>query len=308
MNDISSLSTLPAHLQELILLIQRHAPSEGTHASSVPELCFRRASQVSEPRHSVNTPSLYVIVQGSKTASLAGDTYRCSPGSYMVSPVHLPVVGMITEATPELPYLSLQLSIRPEVILDIIHSSGPQREAKTERGILLGQSDTPLLEGLVRLVRLLDTPEDIEFLAPMMIREILYRVMKGDQGAIISQFSIAGSYSYNISKAIHLINRDYSKPLVIEELAKEANMSPSSLHKHFKKVTAISPLQYQKAIRLQNARRLLLSEGLEAADAGFRVGYESPSQFSREYVRMFGRPPMNDVKHLRNTLSVHVDE
>ncbi|QUL54786.1 AraC family transcriptional regulator [Paenibacillus tritici] len=305
MNGISSLSTLSVHLQELILLIQRHAPSEGTHASSVPELCFRHASQVSEPRHSVNTPSLYVIVQGSKTATLAGDTYLCSPASYIVSPVHLPVVGMITEASPELPYLSLQLSIRPEVILDIMHRSSTQRDTKTERGILLGQSDTPLLEGLVRLVRLLDTPEDIEFLAPMIIREILYRVMKGDQGAFLSRFSIAGSYSYNISNVIQRINRDYSKPLVIEELAKEAHMSPSSLHKHFKKVTAISPLQYQKAIRLQHARRLLLSEGLEAADAGFRVGYESPSQFSREYARMFGRSPMNDVKHLRNTLSVH---
>ncbi len=121
------------------------------------------------------------------------------------------------------------------------------------------------------------------------------------------QFAIGGSFANSISKVIYLIKRDYSKPLVIDELAKEANMSSSSLHKHFKKVTAISPLQYQKAIRLQTARRLLLSEGLEAADAGFRVGYESPSQFSREYVRMFGRPPMNDVKHLRNTLSVQVD-
>ncbi|KAI7278308.1 hypothetical protein KC345_g6057 [Hortaea werneckii] len=225
----------------------------------------------------------------------------------MVSPVHLPVIGIITEASPELPYLSLQLTIHPDVILDIIRRSSPELDSKTERGILLGQSDTPLLDGLVRLVRLLDTPEDIEFLAPMIIREILYRVMKGEQGAFIRQFSITGSYSHSISRAIQLINRDYAKPLGIEELAKEANMSPSSLHKHFKKITAISPLQYQKAIRLQTARRLLLSEGLEAADAGFQVGYESPSQFSREYVRMFGRPPMNDVKHLRSTLGNRTD-
>lgn len=307
MNNIPSPSNISAQLQELILLIQRHAPSDGTHASAVPELCFRRASHVSKPKHSVNTPSLYVIAQGSKTATLAGDNYVCNPANYMVSSVHLPVVGIITEASPELPYLSLQLSIHPDVILDIIHSSSTPWDGKTGRGILVSQSGPPLLDGLVRLIRLLDTPEDIEFLAPFIIREILYRVLKGEQGAIIRQFSMAGSYSHGISKAIHRINRDYSKPLVIEDLAREANMSPSSLHKHFKRVTAISPLQYQKAIRLQTARNLLLSEGVEAADAGFRVGYESPSQFSREYSRMFGRPPMNDVKHHRNILNVPVD-
>ncbi|MFD1775063.1 AraC family transcriptional regulator [Paenibacillus rhizophilus] len=307
MHDLVHPSMISAHLQELILLIQRHAPSDGTHASAVPELCFRRASHVSEPKHTVNMPSLYVVAQGSKTATLAGENYVYDPTTYMVTSVHLPVIGKITQASPQLPYLSLQLSISPDVILDIIHMSSSQWNGKTGRGILVSQSDPPLLDGLLRLVRLLDTPEDIQFLAPLITREILYRVLKGEQGALIRQFVIAGSYAHSISKAIHLINRDYSKPLVIEELAKEANMSPSSLHKHFKKVTAISPLQYLKAIRLQTARRLLLSEGLEAADAGFRVGYESPSQFSREYARMFGRPPMNDVKHLRNTFSVRVD-
>lgn len=265
------------------------------------------AQVVSEPKHTVNMPSLYVVAQGSKTATLAGENYVYDPTTYMVTSVHLPVIGKITQASPLLPYLSLQLSISPDVILDIIQMSSPQWNGKTGRGILVSQSDSPLLDGLLRLVRLLDTPEDIEFLAPLITREILYRVLKGEQGALIRQFAIAGSYAYNISKVIHLINRDYSKPLVIEELANEANMSPSSLHKHFKKVTAISPLQYQKAIRLQTARRLLLSEGLEAAAAGFLVGYESPSQFSREYSRMFGRSPMNDVKHLRKILNVPVD-
>lgn len=302
MNNFSPPPNISDHLQELIYLIQRHTPSDGTHASAVPELCFRRASYISEPRHSVNTPSLYVVAQGSKTATLAGDTYVYNPANYMVSSVHLPVVGIITEASPELPYLSLQLSISPNIILDIIHGSSTSCEGKTGRGILVSQSDPQLLDGLIRLIRLLDTPEDIEFLAPIFIREIFYRVLKGEQGALIRQFSIVGSFSHNISKVIHIINRDYSKPLVIEELAREVNMSPSSLYKHFKKVTAISPLQYQKAIRLQTARRLLLSEGVEAAEAGFQVGYESPSQFSREYSRMFGRPPINDVKYLRNIL------
>lgn len=294
-------------LEELTLLIARHAPSDGTHTSLVPELCFRRASQVSEPKHTVNLPSLYVVAQGSKTATLAGEDYKYDPSTYMVSSVHLPVIGQITEASPELPYLSLQLLISPDVILDVIHTSSSQWKGKTGRGILVSQSAPPLLDGLLRLVRLLDTPEDIEVLAPLIIREILYRVLKDEQGALIRQFAVAGSYAHSVSKVIHLINRDYAKPLVIEELAKEANMSPSSLHKHFKKVTALSPLQYQKAIRLQTARRMLLSEGLEAADAGFLVGYESPSQFSREYSRMFGRPPMSDVKQLRKIISAPVD-
>ncbi|WP_310829558.1 AraC family transcriptional regulator [Paenibacillus pedocola] len=307
MVELISPLKISSRLEELTLLIARHAPSDGTHTSAVPELCFRRASQVSEPMHTVNLPSLYVVAQGSKTATLAGEDYKYDPSTYMVSSVHLPVVGQITEASPELPYLSLQLLISPDVILDVIHRNSSEWKGKTGRGILVSQSAPPLLDGLLRLVRLLDTPEDIEVLAPLIIREILYRVLKDEQGALIRQFAVAGSYAHSISKVIHLINRDYAKPLVIEELAKEANMSPSSLHKHFRKVTAVSPLQYQKAIRLQTARRMLLSEGLEAADAGFLVGYESPSQFSREYSRMFGRPPMSDVKQLRRIISAPVD-
>ncbi|WP_226002150.1 AraC family transcriptional regulator [Paenibacillus sp. BJ-4] len=293
--------------EELIYLIQRHAPSDGTHASAIPELRFRRASHVSEPKHTVNSPSLYMIAQGSKTATLAGENYIYDPTSYLVSSVHLPVIGKITQASPQLPYLSLQLSISPDIILEIIKESDPQWNEKTGRGILVNQSNPLLLDALLRLIKVLDTPKDIGFLAPLIIREILYRVLQGEQGALIRQFAVVGSYAHSISKAIHLINRDYAKPLVIEQLAKEVNMSSSSLHKHFKKVTAISPLQYQKVIRLQAARRLLLSDGLAAADASFRVGYESPSQFSREYSRMFGRSPMNDVKHLRDAISVPVD-
>lgn len=304
---VSSPSDISTNLQELIRLIDQRASSDGTFVSSVPGLYFRRASHVSELNHTVHMPSLYVVAQGSKTAMLAGENYVYDPTTYMVTSVQLPVTGKITQASSELPYLSLQLSISPDAILDIIKKSPPPCNVKTGRGILVSQFDPLLLDALLRLVRLSDTPADIQFLAPLITHETLYRVLQGEQGALIRQFAVVGSYAHSISKAIHLITRDYSKPLVIEELAKEVNMSPSSLHKHFKKVTAISPLQYQKAIRLQAARRLLLSEGLEAATVGFRVGYESPSQFSREYGRMFGRPPMSDVKHLRNSLSVSVD-
>lgn len=288
-------------VSELARQIARHTPMDGAHKTEIPELCFRRASQESEPTHTVNMPSLYMIAQGSKTATLAGESFLFDSGKYMVTSVHLPVIGKITHASPQMPYLSLELTLSPDVILDINKKSSTQKRGETGRGILVNPSTPPLLDAILRLVNLLDTPTDIEMLAPLIIREIFYRVLQGEQGELIRQFAVIGSYAQGISNAIHLINRDYSKPLVIEELAKKVSMSPTSLHKHFKRVTGMSPLQYQKIIRLQTARRLMLTEGLDAATAGFRVGYESPSQFNREYARLFGRPPMRDINHLRES-------
>lgn len=292
-------------MSELARQIARHAPVEGVYATAIPELCFRRASLESEPTHTLNMPSLYLIVQGSKTAALAGDSFLLVPGTYMVTSVHLPVIGKIIEASPERPYLSLALTLNPDVIVDINKKSSPnpkERGKTSGRGILVNESPSPLLDALLRLVHLLDTPADIDMLAPLVIREIFYRVLQGEQGERIRQFAVIGSYAQSISSAIHLINHNYAQPLVIEELAAQIGMSPTTFHKQFKRVTAMSPLQYQKTIRLQSARRLLLAEGLDAATAGFRVGYESPSQFSREYARLFGRPPMSDVQHLRDLL------
>lgn len=294
------------YVSELARQIARLAPKDGVHATAIPELCFRRVSRESEPTHSINRPSLYVIVQGSKTAALAGESFLLDPGMYMVTSVHLPVIGKIIEATKERPYLSLALTLNPDVIVDINKKYNPSPKERGEtsgRSILVNSSTPPLLDAMLRLVQLLETPEDIDMLSPLFIREIFYRVLQGEQGALIRQFSVLGSYAQGISSAIHLINRDYSEPLIIEELAAHVRMSPTTFHKQFKRVTAMSPLQYQKTIRLQTARRLLLTEGLDAATAGFRVGYESPSQFSREYARLFGRPPMSDVQHLHDSLS-----
>ncbi|KWX72736.1 AraC family transcriptional regulator [Paenibacillus jilunlii] len=295
--------SISEYQHELALRIQRHTPSDGVHPSAVPSLFFRRSSYMLEPRHSINVPSLCIIVQGSKTATVGTESYTYDPASYLVTPVHLPVIGKITEASPQVPYLSLQLNFTPEIILDIVKGNPPQWDGTTGRGIIVSKSTPPLLDAVLRLVKLEDTPGDIPILAPLITREVLYRVLQGEQGASITQFAFIGSHAYRISEAIQLINRDYAKPLLIEELAKEVNLSPSALHKHFKKVTAMSPLQYQKAIRLQVARRLLLTEFLDAADAGYRVGYESPSQFSREYARMFGLPPISDVKHMRDSIN-----
>ncbi|OZB94258.1 AraC family transcriptional regulator [Paenibacillus sp. XY044] len=292
-------------VSELARQIARHVPVDGVHSTAIPELCFRRASRESEPTHTINMPSLYIIVQGSKTAALAGDSFLLDPGTYMVTSVHLPVIGKIIEASPETPYLSLALTLNPDVLVDINKKSSPppkERGKGEGRGILVHPSTPPLLDAMLRLVHLLDTPADIDMLAPLVIREIFYRVLQGEQGAAIRQFAVIGSYAQGISSAIHQINENYAQPLVMEELATRVNMSPTTFHKQFKRVTAMSPLQYQKMIRLQTARRLLLTEGLDAATAGFQVGYGSPSQFSREYARLFGRPPMSDVQHLRDSL------
>ncbi|MDQ0062746.1 AraC family transcriptional regulator [Paenibacillus harenae] len=292
-------------LQQLALLISRHAPSNGTHRTSLPSLTLMHATELSEPLESVYKPSICVVAQGAKTATLADETYRYDPSTYLVTSVELPIIGRIIEASPEIPYLSLKLSFDTDVILDIIKETNRPLfvPAEASRGIAVNQTSPALIEAIVRLMQLLDEPEDVPVLAPLVIREILYRVLQGEQGALIHQFAIIGSQAHTIAQAIRLINRQFERPLVIEQLAKSVNMSTSAFHKHFKNVTAMSPLQYQKTVRLQEARRLMLTENAQASDAAFRVGYESPSQFSREYARVYGRPPMLDVQALRGSIS-----
>ncbi|UUZ79856.1 AraC family transcriptional regulator [Paenibacillus sp. P26] len=292
-------------LQPLALLIRRHAPSNGTHPTAIPSLALMHATHLSEPLESVYKPSICVVAQGAKTATLAGETYRYDPSSYLVTSVELPIIGRIIEASPEIPYLSLKLSFDADVILDIVKEMNRPvvAPAETGRGISVNRTSPALLEAIVRLMQLLDTPEDIPILAPLVIREILYRVLQCEQGAFLHPFAIIGSHAHHMAQAIQWINRQYDRPLAVEQLAKSVNMSTSAFHKHFKRVTAMSPLQYQKTVRLQEARRLLLTETLQVSDAAFRVGYESPSQFSREYARMYGRPPMLDVQELRSSIA-----
>ncbi|KYG28221.1 AraC family transcriptional regulator [Alkalihalobacillus trypoxylicola] len=297
--------TFPLLQKELIYLLKQHAQSDGTHNTSIPSLRIIRASTLSEPVHSVFEPSLCLIAQGSKIVMLSEECYRYDSSSYLAASVHLPVSGQIVEALPEKPYLCVQISFSAAQILDIIkdsdHMWASRRESK--RGILVNKTNLPLYEAIVRLIRLLETPKDITVLSPLIIREILYRILQDDEGERIIQFALLGSHAQRIAKAIHLIHDDFSKPLRIQKLAKEVSMSVSALHNQFKKVTAMSPLQYQKSIRLQEARRLLFAENKEAADVAFQIGYESPSQFSREYARMFGLPPISDVNKLRSSLS-----
>jgi AraC-like DNA-binding protein len=293
-------------LQQLALLIRRHAPVSGTYRTAVPSLSLMHADHLSEPLESVYKPSICVVAQGAKIASLADETFRYDPSTYLVTSVELPITGKIVDASPEIPYLSLKLSFDADVIVEIVKKMNRLVSVPTEggRGITVNQTSPALLETIVRLMQMLDTPEDIPVLAPLVTREVLYRMLQSEQSALLYQFATSGSHAYNIAQAIRVINRQYDHPLSVEQLAKSANMSVSAFHKHFKRVTAMSPLQYQKTVRLQEARRLMLTESVQASDAAFRVGYESPSQFSREYARMYGRPPMMDVQKLRSSIQV----
>ncbi|MFD1954524.1 AraC family transcriptional regulator N-terminal domain-containing protein [Paenibacillus thailandensis] len=289
--------------EELARLIQRHAAADGTHGTAVGALHFLRSSRVMEPIHRVSKPSICVVAQGAKTSALGEERYVYDPSAYLVTSVQLPIIGRIVEASPEAPFLGLEITFNTDDILKVAQKTDSIGDGETGPGIMVNPTTPELLDPIIRLVKLLDKPEDIPFLAPLIVREILYRVLQGEPGALMKQFAVSGSYANGVAKAIHHIKRDYDKPISIEELAKEVNLSPSALHKHFKKVTNLSPLQYQKMIRLQEARRLLLTEALNAADAGFRGGYESPTQFSREYARMFGRPPISDVKQMRDSIN-----
>jgi len=284
--------------------MERHIASDGTNETIVPGLSFIRASRVSEPVYSVYEPSLCVVAQGVKEVWLDKTLYRYDPESYLAASVHLPITGQVVQASPEEPYLCLQLQFDMDRILEVIQASGRAERAKREpgRGMVVSRMNDSLRDAVLRLVRLLDSPHDIPVLAPSAIREILYRVLQGEQGAAIEPFALIGSHAQRIAKAIERINRDFAQPIRIEELAEEARMSSSSLYTYFKEVTAMSPIQYQKRLRLQEARRLLLAGASEAAAVAFQVGYESPSHFSREYSRLFGKPPIRDIRGWREAL------
>ncbi|GIP16599.1 transcriptional regulator [Paenibacillus montaniterrae] len=293
--------------QELAFKIQSLVHTDGFHQTAIPALKLIRASTTTEPLLSLYEPSLIMIAQGSKIVNLGNESYYYDEATYLVASVHLPITGQIIQASPEKPYLCAQLSFSTEQIIESFKqiSELQMRKGETERGMAVSKTNYPLLDAVVRLVSLLETPEHIAALSPLITSEIIYRLLQDEQGRHMRQFAMMGSHAHSIAGVIGYIQSHYADHFTIQELGQIANMSVSALHLHFKKVTAMSPLQYQKLIRLQEARRLLISEGIDAAEAAFRVGYESTTQFSREYARMFGLPPIRDVKRLKNSLTTH---
>jgi AraC-like DNA-binding protein len=287
---------------ELAAMIDRIAVADGPHETAIPRLTLARASHMQHPVHAIYEPAFCVLAQGSKRVLLGGEVYIYDSSQYLVVSQNLPVSGQVVGATPETPYLGLRLSFDVKDIaalaLDLkLRETSPPRAS--QRGIFTGDLSTTLLDPVLRLVKLLDAPEDVPALAPLITREILYRLLKSPDGGRLAQMAVADGHSQRIAHAISVLSRRFQEPLRVEDLADQVHMSVSSLHQHFKAVTAMSPLQFQKQLRLQESRRIMISEDVDAATAGHRVGYESQSQFNREYSRFFGLPPARDVKRLR---------
>jgi len=289
--------------QELAGLVVRHCPS-GTVPSAIADLHLSRYEQSTRSMPTLAQPALCILAQGRKEICLGDETYVYDPLHYMVVSVAMPISGALLEASPQNPSLGIRLDIDPAEINSLIAEAGPMGvpSQPSSRGVFIERLDTQMLDALLRLIRLLDTPKDIAVLAPLIRREILYRLLRGQQDARLYEIAMANTQTHRVCQAIQWLNDHFQRPLRIDDLAREVNLSASTLHHRFKAVTSMSPLQYQKQLRLQEARRLMLNDGLEASVAGYRVGYESPSQFSREYSRLYGAPPLRDMARLRSAL------
>ncbi|NJL20598.1 MAG: AraC family transcriptional regulator [Leptolyngbyaceae cyanobacterium SM1_3_5] len=289
---------------ELAALVSRHTDDQGNgvHTTAIESLRFTRTYQPST-MHAVSEPHLAIVVQGKKEALLNEEIYRYSVGQYLLVSVDLPLNGCVVEATPEQPFLGFKLKLDPAQLCEIIAQTNLGIDKnESVRGWCVSDADPSLIDCAIRLTKLLETPQDIPFLSPIIIREIYYRLLTGEQGKAVRQLATTGSNMQRIAEVIRQIKVEFAKPLRIEELAEQANMSASSFHRHFKAVTSMSPLQYQKQLRLLAARQMMLAENVDATQAAYQVGYESTSQFSREYARMFGAPPVRDVERLRMVL------
>ena len=294
-----------ADIRELAGLIERFAKEDGAHATPIPNLFLHRLSHASTPLYGVYEPAFCIIAQGSKQVLVGEQLYRYDASKYLVVSVDVPIVSHIMDASPSAPFLGLRLDLDPAAIGALMMESDVKRAATAQPGPSLGISDLSdeLIDAAVRLLKLLASPQDIPILAPLAMREILYRLLRGEQTARLSEIAFAESKLQQVNRAIGWIKRNFREPFRMDDLTGAAGMSASALHQHFKTVTGMSPLQYQKQIRLQEARNLMLSQSVDAATAAHAVGYDSPSQFSREYRRQFGAPPLRDAERLRGALN-----
>jgi len=290
--------------QELADLVRRHAQRNISVESAIEDLNLVQYEESVRSMPALAEPALCILAHGSKEIYLGDERYVYDPLHYMVLSVALPISGVLLEASPQNPSLGVWMNIGPAQINNLIAEAGPMGVSAlpSGRGLYVERTDPSLLDAVLRLTRLLDTPKDIAVLAPLIRREILYRLLRGPQGYRLYEMAMSSSQTHRVCQAIEWLNQHFHRPLRIDDLAREVNLSSSTLHHRFKAVTSMSPLQYQKQLRLQEARRLMLNDGLEAAVAGYRVGYESPSQFSREYSRLYGAPPVRDLARLRSAL------
>ncbi len=294
-------------MEEFRALVERHA-EPGITRSRIPGVTVSRMEHAGSPDESTTGTILAVVAQGTKRLSVGGTVHDYGPGQYLVASVDLPVSGQFTDATPERPALGFGLELRPEVVAELMLTPSASDFTRHSRGetsppaIAVGRVTDRLLDAVTRMLRLLDTPRDIPVLAPMIEREILWILMSDDQGATVRQLGLADSSLSRVRHVVRWMRDHFAESLRVEDLAQQASMSPSSFHRAFHAVTSMSPIQFQKSIRLQEARLRLVAAQGDVATIAYAVGYESPSQFSREYRREFGAPPSRDALAVRETV------
>ena len=291
--------------QELVERVSRLIPVDGAR-EAFHGFFLARSSKPIESVQSVYQPAFCFVVQGSKQVLLGEELFRYDPGHYLIFTVGLPVIFQVEEASKSRPYLGLRLNLDSSLVASVLMESGIESKKRdmSVKAINVSPIDADMLDAIVRLVRLLDAPEPQTFLASLIIKEIIYRLLAGGQGERLSHLLASAGDTRRISKAIVHLRENFDETLKIDEMARDLGMSVSGFHHHFKSVTTMSPLQFQKQIRLQEARRLMLGEDLDVASVAVRVGYEDPAYFSREYKKHFGAPPQRDIARLRGDLEL----
>lgn len=288
------------NVNPLAQYLTRALPEEGVHPTEIPGVNLIRLDSVTERRPIIYRPSLYIVAQGSKCAYLGDEKYVYDELNYLVLSVPLPLQCMVTRASADKPYLAMQIMLDSDLLTELVIEmrSKPNTES-LDRGIFISSMDSELLDSILRLIKMLNT-DSSTVLAPLAIKEALYHVLRGEQGDQLRAFAIQDRHNFQIATVLNHIQRNYSEPMEVADLADIASMSTSSFHQYFKAVTNASPVQYIKTIRLHEAKRKMLMDNLSASDAAFQVGYASPSQFSREYKRLFGESPAKDVEAARS--------
>jgi AraC-like DNA-binding protein len=285
---------------ELVQILDKHCAVEG--ANEMKEgLSFFKHSAPTQRFHGLYSPSICIIAQGAKTVRMGEEQYRYDPANFLLCSLDVPVESQVIEASAVSPFLGLKMDLDPALITSVSVEAGvaPGRSDTSVLSIAVGKLDGDLLDAFVRLFRLLDSSSDYRVVSPLVLREIIYRLLISDQGPRLRQMAIFGGNAHRITKAVQTLRAKFNEPLSVEQLASDMGMSLSSFHQHFKNATSMSPLQFQKMLRLQEARRLLLSGDVDASSAAVRVGYDDASQFTREYKRLFGDPPMRDVNKFK---------
>lgn len=287
------------NLAELARLIGRHTPADGLTSTQLPRVSLLRSTAPTQPLHTIYDPSICIVAQGRKRSRVGDVDHVYEAPEYVVVGIDLPVIGTVIKASAAEPYLGFKLQLDRNVLVEMLPGARSERSVAP---LCIALATPELIDAAIRMLRLLDAPGDLEALAPLIEREILHRILCGPQGGILRQIAVADSRHSQIRQAVRYLAEHFHEAFSIEELAAYVGMSPSSFYDHFRETTMMTPLQFRNHLRLQEVRRLMLTEGMTAAAAGFRVGYDSPSQLSRDYARVYGMPPRQDAERLKRSL------